>query len=396
MLERLKEKIDSRSDLKQDKEFLQDVDNTLSSLHSLIKRKKKYHRFIVSLLIVFFLLINFLAYRIYKYTFLSNVEVIHHTLNTAFPDSHLDIYFNKDIMKENTAQKIKITPNIPFSCSWKNRKRLFITFLKRIPKANTLRITLDNFVALDGAKLENPYSITFSTKPLNLLSFDQREQKRDGTIFFLATFDDSVSLQALRKNLSLKDEQGNLLSFSLERNEDDEEFDFDENEGDDDKIKIRTKLRQGQKKLFVTIDKKLQGNSGPLHLKKTFEKNYSFRTNFLRLQRYRTYAPSVGKLKLFLYVSDAVTPEIESAIQITPKVSYKINTSHNPIEIVGDFNPSKEYALTIQKGAKSKNGWRVKGTIKRFIRFKDRNKFVRFSSDGEILNLRGKKLLMLR
>lgn len=283
-----------------------------------------------------------------------------------------------------------ISPNLPGEWRWLGSASVEFVPKGLVPYSSSFTVTVaPGLMALDGAKLKEPYTFTFTTPKLELQDTAPARGfkwiKPDDT--FALLFNQAVAKEDLLAAVHLRDEKGTPIGLSIEKEtniaeeraaelkkQGRRERSYDEM-GDDERgssnrqtrytFKPKSALPLGTR-FTLTIDATLHGKEGPLPMNST--PDVEWRTyGKLQLESMRVcqgdyrcpYGPLVLEttneidletLKSRLKITPNVEIDWESASTSTPRSEYAINNGGPRAVLPGKFRPGTQYTVAIASG----------------------------------------------
>ena len=282
-----------------------------------------------------------------------------------------------------------ISPAIPGKWLWHDGHTLTFTPENDLPRATKFVISLptDRVRTADGISLDKPFSDTFTTAPLNILTARQSAFDEEHRLLIELEFDDAVIPAEVMKHLVLKDPDWQFLKFHLQ--------------GDSAGkiVRVQTdplpQLRDREEAfIFLQISPGLAGNSGPLGLSEEWSRRLAIATDLIATE---AVAFSSAKDDAQIHLRFNNTPDLESirqVLSIDPPVKFNLAMNNQDITIAGPFTPGNRYALKIAKppvGSDAKKFPRP-DMLSAFI--PDRSPQVWFEHTEGYLGSQGNKLIL--
>ena len=82
-----------------------------------------------------------------------------------------------------------------------------------------------------------------------------------------------------------------------------------------------------------------------------------------------------------------------TAISIDPSVRFQLSSFNRGLRLQGGFNPGGSYRIKLAGSITSKNGWKIGHPLVRQLHFPHRQPLLRLADSGQILSMRGNKIL---
>ena len=306
--------------------------------------------------------------------------------------SAITIVFDRAIVPTSLDQQgagvsmVIVEPIFPHTQRWINARTLKIEPVIQLPKARQFQVKLNpTLQAVDGSRLARPFSFRFHTPGLHLEMVSREQIKPDGEVTLCLEFDDQVHPEKLRRNLKILDNTGRYLNFTCCDDQPDK------------RLSVRSKIGLKVQELNLCLAAELSGESGELPLGQVVKKRIRVHIPTLQLERINACSPATGDPYLYLAFSDPVTPRlmVPSAITVKPPVRFRITPDYKGLRLQGGFTSGQNYQIRLAGSITSKNGWKIGRSLVRQVRFPQRESLLRLADPGQILSLRGNKILMV-
>ncbi len=266
--------------------------------------------------------------------------------------TEIRIVFSRDVvpkedigvLKDFTLLPLSITPPLLGQFLWEDEKTLVLKPKGALKEATRYIFRFrDDFRDVRGKLLAGRHDFTLSTEPLKVLDVKQVDYTGEGGIVLECSFSLPVLPQKLRGFLTLHDQEGNEIPYSLP-------------------------LGPASTKLYVTtaplrnpvlsvhITPGLTSERGPLGLESPYQKTITA-TYAFEILGYYVYFESPEVCVITFNTSTPVDPEkIAPFIRVEPESPFTVRQSYGGFAIAGPFLPRERKVITVQRGAEAENG----------------------------------------
>ncbi len=275
----------------------------------------------------------------------------------------------------------RFTPEVPGAFAWESNRSLRFIPAKPWSACLAYNVRLDTvltneqglvFAARNSSDFEGPPLRWIDARVINL----DPSQRLDLRL----SFNQTVHPADLRRHLTIRDERGQTLTYTLRETPVDGELLLQVNV--QDTVPLVLRLAPG-----------LISTAGPLGALGAQERKITLPTTFA-FAGAETAMPSFGDGILDLsFTSAPDLARLRDALSFDPPLRFSVGEGKwwepNQCRIEGDFVAGQSYLLKIQAGYAGLNGHALAAPVERRLVFPARRPGLKFTHDGQILNARG-------
>lgn len=278
--------------------------------------------------------------------------------------SEIKVTFSTEMVKSESVgtfqdllqAPFRITPHLPGQFRWEDPKTLVVKPKGALKEATayTFRFN-DDFADREGRLLSGRHDFTFRTAPLEVKDAKQIDYNPDGSIIIEIDFSLPVSPQKLRGFLTLKDEKGREIPYTLPL-------------GPASKNLFLTTSPLQSPTVFLEILAGLTSEKGPLGLEGNYQKKIEATYEF---EITGSYVYFTGPQSTTISFNTSTPPDprtLHSFIQVDPPTPFTVRTTYYGFEITGNFAPRSRLVVTLKKGFTSQTGAKLQEDfVKAFV-----------------------------
>jgi uncharacterized protein YfaS (alpha-2-macroglobulin family) len=236
-----------------------------------------------------------------------------------------------------------ISPVVPGKWAWPDARTLVFTPDGDLPKATrfTANVSAERLRSTEGFRLDKPFTSTFQTAPLGLLTARQAGFEDDRPILELK-FDDTVIPDEVLRHLSVTGPDGKPLACELH------------GQADGEIVRVRTAPLpptapdgQGERSVRVALSPGLAGRGGPLGMAETVERSVVVERSLIATE---ASADSDGRGEAGVRVAfnnEIHLASIKQILSVEPPVKFTATSSYNDVSLRGEFAPGTRYAIKL-------------------------------------------------
>ncbi|MEN3203736.1 MAG: Ig-like domain-containing protein, partial [Atribacterota bacterium] len=248
------------------------------------------------------------------------------------------------VLRDFSLLPLSITPPLSGQFVWEDAKTLVLKIKGALREATryTFRFR-DDFRNVRGKLLAGRHDFTLYTEPLKVLDVKQVDYVSDGSVVLECSFSLPVLPQKLRGFLTLRDQEGNEIPYSLPL-------------GPASTRLYITTAPLRNPILTIEIAPGLTSERGPLGLETAYRKVLTA-TYAFEILGYYVYFESPKQCVITFNTSTPVDPEkLSPFIRVEPESPFTVRRSYSGFAIAGPFLPRERKVITVQKGAQAENG----------------------------------------
>lgn len=262
------------------------------------------------------------------------------------PRPTLSWEFNLDVA-HGSADHVpgSIAPHVAGKWLWHDGRTLTFTPDADLPRATRFTVTLpsDRLRTAEGIRLDKPFSATFTTEPLQLLSARQAGCDEERRLLIELAFNDAVSPAEAVKHLKLADGRTSQpISFHLN------------GEATGKVVRVQTdpvpQLTSTMKDAAITLSlsEGLASASGPLGIEKALTRAIPVAVDLMATEA-TAAAPSRGNAEINVRFNNTIDLDVaHEVITVDPPADFRVSSCWDAnASITGAFEPGKRYLVKI-------------------------------------------------
>lgn len=245
--------------------------------------------------------------------------------------------------KEGEPSVASLSPVVPGKWSWPDARTLVFTPDADLPKATkfTVNVSAERLRSVDGFRLDKPFSSTFQTAPLALLTARQVGFEDDRPVIELK-FDDTVIPGEVLRHLSVTGPDGKPLTCELH------------GQADGEIVRVRTAPLpptapegDGERSVRLTLSPGLAGRGGPLGMAEAAMRSVVVERSLIATGASADSSGRGDAIVLVNFNNEIDLGSIKQVLSVEPPVKFTAASSYNGVELRGDFAPGTRYAIKL-------------------------------------------------
>jgi uncharacterized protein YfaS (alpha-2-macroglobulin family) len=283
-----------------------------------------------------------------------------------------------------------LSPVVPGKWSWPDPRTLAFTPDADLPKATrfTVNVSTERIRSVDGFRLDKPFSLTFQTAPLALLTARQVGFQDDQPILELK-FDDTVIPDEVLRHLTVTGPDGKPLVCLLH------------GQADGAIVRVRTAALpptapdgEGERSVRVALSPGLAGRSGPLGMVEILERSVVVERSLIATEA-SAYSNGRGEAQVNVAFNNEVDlRSVKQVLSVEPPVKFTASSSYNGVQLRGDFTPGTRYAVKLAAAPAGSDRAKFPRPTSLSVFVPDHQPSVWFENDSGYLGSQGNRTVL--